>query len=293
MFRTAKLFPILSLSAALLLAACGGDAPAQSAASAPSSTPAATQQEYVVGFDASYAPFEYEENGQVVGFSADILTAIAENQGLKFRFVNTPWEGIFATLNTGDRDIISSSVTITAERAQTMDFSDPYFEATQMIVVPATDTTTQSFADLKTRVVSVQSGTTGDLVMQKLQGEQSASIKRFDVMPLALKELLNGGAQASVGDNGVIQNFVNNNPDAQFRTLVDPSFETEHYGFAIKKDRGDDLRAKLNAGLATIRANGTYDRIYAKWFSNNGAAPAAASNPSASAASTASAASGN
>lgn len=287
MFRSRSILPALSLTAALLLSACGGGQSTNSA-SAPGSaanaaSSAAGSKEYVVGFDASYAPFEYEENGQVVGFSADILTAIAENQGLKFRFVNTPWEGIFATLGTGDRDIISSSVTITPERAATMDFSESYFEATQMIVVPATDTTTQSFADLKNLVVSVQSGTTGDLVMQKLQGEQSTTIKRFDVMPLALKELLNGGAQASVGDNGVVQNFVNNNPDAKFRTLIDSSFEKEHYGFAVKKDRGDDLLAKLNAGLAAIRADGTYDRIYAKWFSNSSTPASAPQNAPASA----------
>ena len=261
----------LALAAVMLLGACGGNSGGGST-SGSGSAPAAGK-EYIVGLDATYAPFEFEQDGQVVGFSADVLQAIAADQGLNLRLINTPWEGIFATLDKGDRDVISSSVTITEERKQVMDFTDPYFEATQMIATAQDNTAIQSFADLKERTVSVQSGTTGDLVMQKLQGEQSANIKRFETMPLAMKELLNGGVAAAVGDNGVVQNFVNHNPDARLRTFVDNSFEKEFYGFAVRKGRDDDLLTKLNAGLASIKANGTYDQIYAKWFN---AAPAGA-----------------
>lgn len=270
MLNKKNAFPALALAAVMFLGACGGSGGGSAASG--SSTPEGGK-EYIVGLDATYAPFEYEENGEVVGFSADVLKAIAANQGLNLRLVNTPWEGIFATLDKGDRDIISSSVTITDERKNVMDFTDPYFEATQMIATGEKGSAIQSFDDLKSRTVSVQSGTTGDLVMQKLQGEQSTLIKRFETMPLAMKELLNGGVEAAVGDNGVVQNFVNNNPDAKLRTFVDNGFEKEHYGFALRKGRDDDLMAKLNAGLAAIKADGTYDQIYAKWFN---AAPAAA-----------------
>lgn len=256
--------------AALSLSACGGESKTETA-----TTGEAPVKTYVVATDATYAPFEYEEGGQVMGFSKDILEAVAAKSGVQFKFVNTPWEGIFATLGKGDADVVSSSVTITEERKQSMDFSDPYFEATQMIVTGAKGDNIQSFADLKSRIVSVQNGTTGDLVMQKLQGKDSTNIKRFETMPLALKELLSGGADASVGDNGVIQNFVNNNADVKLKTLVDPSFEKEFYGFAIKKGREDELMQKLNSGIAAIKADGTYDQIYQKWFSNGQAAPAA------------------
>lgn len=275
MFAKRWTLSALTLSAALMLSACGGQSGTSSSAPAQDN---GSMKEYVVGLDATYAPLEYEENGQVVGFSPDILHAIAENQGIKLRLVNTPWEGIFTTLESGDRDVLSSSITMTPERRQSMDFSDPYFEATQMIAVNQTETGINSFNDLKDRMVSVQSGTTGDLTMQKLQGEQSRNIKRFDVMPLALKELLNGGVHASVGDNAVMQNFVNNNPDAKLRTFIDDTaFEKEFYGFAVSKGRDDDLLAKLNAGLAAIKADGTYDRIYNKWFSAGGADEAASS----------------
>ncbi|UOO80976.1 basic amino acid ABC transporter substrate-binding protein [Uruburuella testudinis] len=249
---------LAAIAAALMLGACSKN---DNTAAAPSA-----EKAYVVATDATYAPFEYQDNGQVVGFSKDILEAIAANQGIKFDFANTPWEGIFATLDKGDSDLVSSSVTITEERKGQMDFSDPYFEASQLIVTNEKGANIQSFADLQNHTASVQTGTTGDLVLQKQQGAGSANIKRFDTMPLALKELLTGGVDASVGDNGVIQNFVNNNPNVKLTTVSDPAFETEHYGFAVRKGRDDDLLAKINAGIAAIKADGTYQKIYDKWF---------------------------
>lgn len=281
MLKQKTVWTLAAVAAAFTLAACGGGSKTETAAASADSGTAAAKT-YVVATDATYAPFEYTEAGEVLGFSKDILEAVAAKEGLQFKFVNTPWEGIFATLGKGDADVVSSSVTITDERKQSMDFSDPYFEATQMIVTGAKGGDVKSFADLAKRTVSVQNGTTGDLVMQKLQGKDSTSIKRFESMPLALKELVSGGVDASVGDNGVVQNFVNNNPGTKLNTLVDPSFEKEFYGFAVKKGRDDDLLKKINAGVAAIKADGTYDKIYAKWF-NTGNAPAAA--PAASAAS--------
>lgn len=252
-----------SLVLAFLLAACSGQDTQQQAETAQK----AAVQAYTVAVDAAYAPFEYQDDqGKIVGFSVDLMKAIAEKQGIHFDFYNTPYEGIFARLDTGERDVVLASATITEERQKSMDFSDPYFQATQMIVVGANDTDIQSFADLKDRLVSVQTGTTGDLVMQDLQGKTSEKIKRMESMPLALNELLEGGVNASVGDNGVIQYFVANNSDIQFRTIVDEGFDKEEYGFVIKKGRSDGLLPAINAGLAAVKADGTYDKIYQQWF---------------------------
>jgi polar amino acid transport system substrate-binding protein len=131
------------------------------------------------------------------------------------------------------------------------------------------------FADLKKLKVGVQTGTTGDEAVTKLLGKASTAIKRFESTPLALKELEAGGVDAVVADNGVVINYVTNNPDAKFKTVNDTAFVPEQYGFAVKK--GDtELLAKLNKGLADIKADGTYEKIYAKYF---GAAPAAAPAP--------------
>ncbi|MBT9525685.1 MAG: basic amino acid ABC transporter substrate-binding protein [Rhizobacter sp.] len=267
----------------LLLSACGKktEAPAAPAASAAvASAPApAPAKVYVVGTDAAYAPFESQnEKGEIVGFDIDVVTAIAKKAGIEVKFVNTPWEGIFKTLDQGDRDFLVSAVTITDERKQSMDFSNPYFDAQQLIAVKG-NSKISKFDDLKKLKVGVQTGTTGDEVVTKLQGKNSTNIKRFESTPLALKELEAGGVDAVVADNGVVINYVTNNAGSKFKTVADKAFAPEQYGLPVKKGNAD-LLGKLNKGLADIKADGTYDQIYAKYF---GAAPASAGAPASAA----------
>ena len=261
------------LIAGLVLAACGKQeaaAPAAPAASAAAAPPPA--KVYVVGTDAAYAPFESQnEKGEIVGLSMDLFNAIATKAGIQIKFVNTPWEGIFNSLQQGDRDALISSITITDERKQTIDFSAPYFDAQQLIAVKA-DSKVAKFDDLKKLKVGVQTGTTGDEVVTKLLGKTSTDVKRFESTPLALKELESGGVDAVVADNGVVIHYVANNTGAQFKTVADASFTPEQYGIAVKKGNAE-LLEKINKGLADIKADGTYDKIYAQYF---GAAPAAA-----------------
>jgi len=243
------------------LAACGKqDSPAPAAGAS-----AAATRVYSVGTDAAYAPFESQnEKGEIVGFDIDIVRAVAQKAGIEVRFVNTPWEGIFNALKQGDRDLLVSSITITDERKQTMDFSAPYFDAHQLIAVRA-DSKVTRFDDLKTLKVGVQTGTTGDEAISRLQGKTSPNIKRFESTPLALSELQTGGIDAVVADNGVVVNHVKNNGGDKFRTVNDPAFTPEQYGIAVKKGNAE-LLAKLDQGLAAIRADGTYDRIYAQYL---------------------------
>ena len=266
------------IAAGLLLAACGKkEPPPASSAAAPASAaaPSPAAKVVVVGTDAAYAPFESQnEKGEIVGLTIDVVNAAAKKAGIEVKFVNTPWEGIFNALGQGDRDMIASSVTITDERKQTMDFTDPYFDAVQLIAVKA-DSKIAKFDDLKKLKVGVQTGTTGDEAVTKLMGKTSTSIKRFESTPLALKELEAGGVDAVVADNGVVINYVANNAGAKFKTVSDKAFMPEQYGFAVKKGNAE-LLGKLNKGLAEIKADGSYAAIYAKYF---GAAPAAAAAP--------------
>jgi len=262
--RRPFLLATAALAVALALSACSRQDAPPAAASAP---PAA--KVYVVGTDAAYAPFESQnEKGEIVGFDIDVVRAAAAKAGIEVRFVNTPWEGIFNALAQGDRDLVVSSVTITPERRQTMDFSTPYFDAQQLIAVKQTSPVAK-FADLAKLKVGVQTGTTGDEAISKLQGKTSTDIKRFESTPLALKELESGGVDAVVADNGVVINYVANNPGGQFKTVADKDFVPEQYGIAVRKGNAD-LLGKLNKGLAEIKADGSYERIYAKYF---GAAP--------------------
>ncbi|WP_348755576.1 basic amino acid ABC transporter substrate-binding protein, partial [uncultured Aquincola sp.] len=229
-----------------------------------------------VGTDAAYAPFESQnDKAEIVGFTVDVLSAVAQKAGFEVKFVNTPWEGIFNALQQGDRDLLASSITITDERKQTMDFSSPYFDAVQLIAVKQSSKVAK-FDDLKKLKVGVQTGTTGDEVVTKLLGKTSANVKRFESTPLALKELEAGGVDAVVADNGVVIHYVANNPGAQFKTVADSSFVPEQYGFAVKKGNAE-LLSLVNKGIADIKADGTYDKIYAKYFGNAPGAEAAAS----------------
>lgn len=259
-----RLLIAATVAAGLVLAACGKkeepapQAAAPAASAAPSAPAAPAVKVLTVGTDAAYAPFEFQnEKGEIVGFSVDLLTAVAAKGGFEVKFVNTPWEGIFNSLGQGDRDVLISSITITDERKQTMDFSDPYFDAHQLIAVKE-GSKVAKFDDLKKLKVGVQTGTTGDEVVTKLQGKNSTNVKRFESTPLALKELESGGVDAVVADNGVVIHYVANNAGAKFKTVNDKAFAPEQYGIAVKKGNAEALEM-INKGLAAIKADGTYD----------------------------------
>ena len=116
----------------------------------------------------------------------------------------------------------------------------------------------------------VNKGAVLDLIERKKGGYYDAiktntNIKRFESTPLALKELEAGGVDAVVADNGVVVHYVANNPGGKFKTVADKDFVPEQYGIALKKGN-TELQAKLNQGLAAIKADGTYDRIYTQYF---------------------------
>lgn len=217
----------------------------------------------VVGSSATYPPFAYENaQKQIVGFDVDVIKAIAQKGGFQVRLVNTPFVGIFASLNNGDIDLIVSGVTINERRKQSYDFTAPYFEARQLIAVPAASAA-KSLQDLSGRKVAVVTGSTGDDMASRLFGKTSPNIRRFDTTPLIIAELVNGGVDAAIGDNGVIAYRVQEQKG--LKTVADSSLPKEYFGIAVKKGN-TSLRATLDKGLAAIIADGTYARIYRTWF---------------------------
>ena len=182
--------------------------------------------------------------------------------GLTLRIVNTPFTGIFASLNNGDIDLIVSGVTINDRRRQSYDFTTPYFEARQLIAVHE-DSTVRGLQDLTGKKVGVVTGSTGDDIASRAFGKTSPNIRRFDTTPLVIAELAAHGVDAAIGDNGVIAYRVQERKD--LKTVSDPSFPQEYFGIAVKQGN-TALRDTLNAGLAAIIADGTYARIYRKWF---------------------------
>ncbi|MBP0600381.1 basic amino acid ABC transporter substrate-binding protein [Herbaspirillum sp. LeCh32-8] len=256
--------PLLLLCAALL-SACDKSSPA------PSSSPAAAaqaQQVYRVGTDAAYAPMEMMVDGkQPTGFDIDLMSAIAERGGFRIEFINTPFESIFNSLLQGDRDLLISAITITPERLRSVSFSEPYFEARQLIVTVGGQLRVRGAGDLSGLKVGVQSATTGDIAMQKLLGRNNTAIRRFESMPLALAELTAGGVDAVVGDEAVVRHFIAGSKGAgpAYRIVADDNFGKEYYGIAVRP--GDQaLLERINRGLAAVRADGTYERIRARYF---------------------------
>lgn len=217
----------------------------------------------VVGSSATYPPFAYETPAkQIVGFDVDVIQAVAAKAGLSVRIVNTPFTGVFAALNNGDLDLIISGVTITDRRRQSYDFTAPYFEARQLIAVPASSPV-RGLQDLTGKKVGVVTGSTADDVASRTFGKTSPNIRRFDTTPLIIAELVAGGVDAAIGDNGVIAYRVQEHKS--LKTVSDPAFPKEYFGIVVKQGN-TALRDRLNAALAAVVADGAYARIYRTWF---------------------------
>ena len=220
-------------------------------------------QELVVGSSATYRPFAYESpTKEIVGYDVDIIKAVAQKAGLKIKIVNTPWTGIFAALNNGDVDLVISGVTINDKRKQSYDFTAHYFEARQLIAVPQSSNV-KSLQDLAGKKVGVVTGSTGDDISSRAFGKTNPDIRRFESTPVVISELANSGLDAAIGDNGVIAFRVQEHKT--LKTVSDPSFPKEYFGIVVKQGN-KALQDKLNAGLAAIKADGSYATIYKKWF---------------------------
>ena len=223
----------------------------------------AQNKELVVGSSATYRPFAYESpTKEIVGYDVDIIKAVAQKAGLQIKIVNTPFTGIFAALNNGDVDLVISGVTINDKRRQSYDFTMPYFEARQLIAVPQSSTA-KTLKDLAGKKIGVVNGSTGDDMASREFGKTNPDIRRFESTPVVIAELANSGLDAAIGDNGVIAFRVQEHK--QLKTVNDPSFPKEYFGIVVKQGN-KALLDKLNAGLAAIKADGTYATLYKKWF---------------------------
>ncbi|GAA2314622.1 basic amino acid ABC transporter substrate-binding protein [Streptomyces violaceusniger] len=208
-----------------------------------------------------YPPFQSKQGKKIVGFDVDIVDLVASALHVKQEIVDTPFEGIQSgeDLNTNQCDVAAAGMTITEVREKNLDFSAPYFEATQALLTAKGKRFT-SLADLKGKKLAVQQGTTGEAYAQK--HAKGAKLVQFEDLALLLTAVKTGQTDAGINDNGVLYDYVKDNPD----TAVTAEFDTgESYGIAVRTGN-DALRKKINAVLKDARADGSYDRIHKKWF---------------------------
>ncbi len=238
---------VLLLSMALLVTGCGsksGDG----------------GKVYKVATDATYAPMEYmNEKGEIVGLDIDIVNEIAKAAGIKVEIINYGWEALFDAVKNGEVDFAISSITITDERKETYDFSEPYFYANQLILAPE-GSDVKGAADLKDKKIAVQIGTTGHIAVKEIVGETNPNILAYESMPLAITAMLNGDTHVAVGDNSVVNGYIKNNPNVKVVTIDDPTFDREYYGLMTKKGNADVIKV-LNDGIKKIKQNGKLKEV--------------------------------
>ncbi|MBA3234240.1 MAG: basic amino acid ABC transporter substrate-binding protein [Propionibacteriales bacterium] len=210
-----------------------------------------------------YKPFQSNKGDDVVGFDVDLMDLVAEKLGVKQQIFDTPFEGIQSgqSLNTGKCDVAAAGMTITEERQKVIDFSDPYFDATQALLVKKGSGIT-SLEDLDGKSLAVQEATTGALYAED-KAPEGTEIRSFEDLALLTTAVQTGQVDAGINDNGVLYDFAKSNSDVEVATEFDTG---EQYGFAVEKDANAGLLDTINEVLAGAKDDGTYDKIYKKWF---------------------------
>jgi len=265
--KSFRLLTSLFLLAATLLAASCAKTP-EPAATTPDPTP---KRKLIAVGEATFAPFEFMDTAtnKPTGFDVDLIKAIAEASGFEVEYKNLDWNSLIPALNNKETDLIVSGMTITDERAMQVVFSDPYFTSGQAWAVKE-GSDVETLDDLAGKNVAVQVNTTGDFAAQAVDAKfiedkkDKMTIKRFENAADVFNELKSGGCDALISDLPVIQEYLKNNPNDKV-IIPEPAFTVEYYGIAMRK-ADKDIHELINRGLAKVKASGTYDQIYAKYF---------------------------
>jgi polar amino acid transport system substrate-binding protein len=219
----------------------------------------------VIATDATWPPMEFvdENTKEIVGFDVDLMKEIANAAGFNVEFKNTAWDGIFAGLAADKYDAVMSSVTITEERKKEMDFSKPYINAGQILVVQKSLKDVTVLEDLKGKTVAAQIGTTGSFEIEKVEG---VKLKTYDEIGLAFEDLVNGRIDAVVADTPVAADYaLQNESYKKILKIVGKPFTDEYYGIAVRKGN-KELLDMFNDGLDKVLNTKTYEDIERKWL---------------------------
>ncbi len=224
---------------------------------------AKNQRKLVVGMDATYPPFGSQdtETRQYVGYDVDIIRAIGRIEGFEVEVRNLSFDGLIPALKTGNIDIAINDITITPERAKSVDFSNRYYIAGLGVVVNANNTTITKPEDLEGKRLAVSIGSTGEIASR---GIKNAKVRIFNQLTECYLELRNDGVDAVVNDIPTNDYYVATAGRGKVKSLP-IALTREDLGIAVKKGN-KELLLRINRGLAAIKQNGEFARIFEKWF---------------------------
>jgi ABC-type amino acid transport substrate-binding protein len=255
----------LILAIALVLVGCSAGTEKTFEGGAPGETTgpvSLVDEEITVASNMAYPPFEFSPRGGPNGFDVDLMNEIADRAGFEVEYENVEFDSLIRGLNTDLFDAVISAMTITAERQQQVDFSDPYFNADQCLLVTSYSDV-ESVDDLSEETVGVQRGTAGQIEAQQLINAQTVGQGiPFRTIEDAFAALQKGQVEGVIYDLAVAQKAVEES-DGELR-MVEIVPTGEQYGIALPKD--SNLIEPVNEALAEIKADGTYEDIYERWI---------------------------
>lgn len=259
---------VAAVGAALLLAACGGGDAEEETTGGQATGEYDLVQDGVltVCSDVPYPPFEVEDAGAPSGYSGfdiDIVQAIADDLGLELAVEDVSFDALQSgtVLAAGQCDMGVSAMTITEERRANIDFSEPYYDSLQSLLVPA-DSGIESIEDLAGRAVGVQQGTTGESYTEE-NAPEGTSIQQYPSDGELWPALQAGQIDAILQDLPVNVEHANADPGYE---VVEEYQTDEQYGFAFPKGEKTALRQAVDGQLAQLREDGTYEEIYSSYF---------------------------
>ena len=259
--RTAAL-----LTASLMLAgamtACGSSN--DNKQSSASTNEGSSGKTYQIVADNAFAPFDFmdPDTNEYTGIDMDLLAAIAEDQGFQYEVNNCGWDTALSSLGAGQADGMIAGMTITEERLESYDFSDPYFEDGQIMIVKG-DSTIASYEDLAGKTVAAKSGTQSEKYAMSIADQYGFKVVSYKDSPTVYTAVINGNDAAGFEDYSVI-NYQIVAQSLDLKTVGD-KVNAGPYGLAVLKGNNAELIEMFNAGLANIKENGTYDEILTKY----------------------------
>lgn len=215
----------------------------------------------IIGTNAEFPPFEYiGDDGEPEGFDIALINAIGEKLGMEVKIENMEFASLVAAIGSKIDGAIAG-MTVTEDRQEAVDFSDNYYEAVQNVIVMAgSDIATAE--DLKNKSIGVQAGTTGFFIAEEIEG---AEVHDYNKAVDAVNDLINGRVDLVIIDRNPAQVFVEKF-EGQIVALEGDGFEFEREYYAIALPKGSELVEKVNAALAELKEDGTFDALVAQYI---------------------------